>query len=73
MWDEDGLGQVSRRISNLTGAAITETPPPTNVSIPRAVRISQTSLDLIAEYYADDFARFGYAVEVPPLRGITKV
>lgn len=70
---EDGLGQVSRRISDLTGAAITESPPPTNVSIPRPVRISQASLDLIADYYAADFARFGYPVEVPTLRGVTKV
>jgi hypothetical protein len=70
---EEGLGKVSRRISDLTKAAIPDTLPPTNVSVPRPVRISQASMDLIADYYAADFIRFDYQVEVPQLQGVTKV
>lgn len=68
---EDGLGQVLRRISEVAGVDLPDTPKPTNVSRPRDVTISRASMDLIAHHYAADFARFGYAVEVPALKGVT--
>lgn len=68
---EEGLEPVTRRLSELTGVAIPSSPPPANVSVPRPVRISRASLDLIAEYYEADFRRFGYPVEVPALSGVT--
>lgn len=67
---EDGLEKVAQRLSSLTGTTISDTPPPTNVSIPRAVRVSQASLEQIVQHYAADFDRFGYAAGVPRLRGV---
>jgi hypothetical protein len=44
---------------------------PRNISPHRDVRVSQSSLDLIAQTYAADFERFGYKVEVPQIKGVT--
>lgn len=66
-----GLQAVLYRISEVTGVSLPDTTPPTNVSEQRPVRVSQKSLDQFADYYAADFDRFGYNVEVPPLRGLT--
>lgn len=69
---EDGLAPVLRRITEVSGVAIADAPRRTNVSVQRPVRISNKSLDLIAEYYAADFSRFDYPVEVPDLPGVTR-
>lgn len=68
---EDGLDKVMRRIAEVSGSALPEVTPPRNVSIQRSVRISKASLNRIAEFYGADFNRFGYAVEVPALRGVS--
>ena len=70
---EDGLDKVSRWISALTGTTIPDSPPKTNVSRHRPVSISQTSFKLIADYYAADFERFGYSVEIPNLPDVSTV
>lgn len=69
---EDGLAKVVKRVSDITHTAIHDYPAQTNVSKPLPVHISQTSLYLIADYYASDFERYGYSVEVPCLHGVTK-
>jgi hypothetical protein len=68
---EDGLSRVIRRLSEVTGVTMPDTPAATNQSVPRPVHVSQSSLDLIAQYYAADFERFDYRVEVPALPGVT--
>lgn len=70
---EDGLDKVSKRISAITGTTIPDSPPKTNVSPHRPVTISQTSFKLIADYYAADFERFGYSVEIPNLPDVSTV
>lgn len=67
---EDGLDKVMHRLSQVTGVGLSATTPPRNVSVQREVRISSGSLDLIGRTYAGDFDRFGYAVEVPKLKGV---
>ena len=69
---EDGLQNVSDRLSSLTGIGIPAGVSPENVSPPRPVHISQVSLEKIAQYYTADFERFGYDVDLPQLRGVTK-
>ena len=69
---EDGLQNVSDRLSSLTGIGIPAGVSPENVSPPRPVHISQVSLEKIAQYYTADFERFGYDVDLPQLSGVTK-
>jgi hypothetical protein len=68
---EDGLDKVMQGISRATGVEIPYETPPLNVSTYRPVRISQDSLDRIAQLYAADFERFDYKVEVPKIKGVT--
>jgi hypothetical protein len=68
---ENGLEQVMQGLGRATGVEIPFATAPKNVSAPRPVSLSQASLDLIARRYAADFERFGYAVEVPPIKGVT--
>jgi hypothetical protein len=68
---EDGLDKVMLDVSRTTGVEIPYETAPKNVSIYRPVRVSQSSLDLIAKTYAADFTRFGYTVEVPKIKGVT--
>ena len=55
----------------MTGVHLPDAVLPKNVSVQRPVRISRQSLELIAKTYAADFERFGYAVEVPQIKGVT--
>lgn len=68
---EDGLDQVLHRISDVSGVVLPDAPRQTNVSVHRQVRISQSSLRLIAKHYAADFEQFGYSVEIPHLLGVS--
>lgn len=67
---EDGLEAVMAGVGAAAGINIPFEPAPRNISPHREVQISQSSLDLIARFYADDFERFGYKVEVPPIKGV---
>lgn len=68
---EDGLDKVMQGVSRATGVTIPYATPPKNVSTHRPVHVSQASLGRIAATYAADFDRFGYAVEVPAIGGVT--
>jgi hypothetical protein len=68
---EDGLDKAMQAVARVTGVDIPARTPPTNVSAPRPVQVSQASLDRIARAYAADFERFGYATEPPVLKGVT--
>jgi hypothetical protein len=69
---EDGLERVMQGISRTTGVDIPVLTPPRNVSTYRPVTVSAQSLELIARFYAPDFARFGYAVEIPSIKGVSQ-
>lgn len=68
---EDGLDRVMQAVSRVTGVDIPAQTRPENVSVPRAISVSQTSIDLIARTYAADYERFGYDLAPPPLNGVT--
>ena len=68
---EDGLDKVRQGVERATGIAIPDDTPRQNVSPHRAVRVSRASLDLIAKFYAPDFSRYDYAIEVPKITGVT--
>jgi hypothetical protein len=68
---EDGLEAVMASLAAATGKDIPYETAPRNISPPRAVRVTQSSLDLLAQFYAADFERFGYSVQVPEINGVT--
>ncbi len=68
---EDGLPAVMQGVSKATGIDIPFHTPERNVSAPREVRMSQTSLDRIIRTYAADFERFGYSKDLPQIKGVT--
>lgn len=68
---EDGLEAVMQGVSRATGVEIPFHTPERNVSAPREVRMSKASLDLILQSYAADIDRFGYAADLPKIKGVT--
>jgi hypothetical protein len=68
---EDGLDAVMQGVIRATGTALPAHTPERNVSPYRPVTIAKSSLDLIARFYAADFERFGYTVDVPAITGVT--
>jgi hypothetical protein len=67
---EDGLYKVMQSVSRRTGQNITYKGNKKNVSPKRQVLISSNSIELIIQYYADDFHQFGYEKTLPPIEGV---
>jgi hypothetical protein len=69
---EDGLAPAMAGVTRATGVKLSDDVQPVKVSAFRPVNVSQASLDRIARTYAADFQRYGYAVEVPSIKGVTQ-
>lgn len=68
---EDGLKAVMAGVGAAAGVDIPFDTAARNISPHRNVRVSQSSLNLIAQFYAADFEKFDYKIEVPLIKGVS--
>ena len=66
---EDGLGPVARWLSAVTGESLSDLSLPHALQSGRPVQISEADQALIAEVFAQDYARFGYSRPDPRTTG----